>query len=136
VKKLILFSCALFITGTIWAQRRNAAPPQPSSVRRAFETREPDAWALRPAWLDEGDPTALRKRREAATLREQHWRAWLTQIPRLVETKNIVSLKLAKAEKTNQWVVTLVDVDGHQTTLWCGNDSGDGNLPVREITPH
>ncbi|MDX6405001.1 MAG: hypothetical protein QOH70_2456 [Blastocatellia bacterium] len=131
MKKLIVVLCVLCIAGTLWAQRRKTAATQQSTVRRAFDMRENEGRAPRPAWLG-----PLPGERNSTNLREQRWRAWLTRIPHLVETKNIVSIKLAKAEKTKQWIVTLIDVDGKQTTLWCADDSGDGNIPVHEITPH
>lgn len=140
MKKLIVVLCALCLTGTIWAQRRKGTTTQQSTVRRAFEKREkldptmggalsPDEAFTNAVLNGEGNSAVLR-------LREQRWRDWLTRIPRLVETKNIVSVRLAKGEKTNQWIVTLVDIDGKQTSLWCAADPGDGNIPVREITPH
>jgi hypothetical protein len=129
--KLIIVLGVLCIAGTLSAQLRQASTIHQSTARRAFDMRENGGRAARPAWLP-----PLTDDRNSTARHEQRWRAWQTQISRLVDTKNIVSVKLAKAETTKHWIVTLIDVDGHQTTLWCADESGDGIVPVREITPH
>lgn len=66
---------------------------------------------------------------------EERWKNWRKSIPNLVKLSRVVSVSVGSTTDTQEMIITLIDVDGKRSTIWCSGTSPNNN-PVRSISPY
>ena len=69
-------------------------------------------------------------------LREIRWTNWQEEARSLPALENVVHVLLGKTQDSDEWLVTLTDVDGVQASFWLASGRNEGGGRVRSISAY